>query len=193
MPGHRRQLHPRRDRLVLRRVASKEGGFGKFEHHRELAPIDNQTVIRHEPRHALFGGGVRSRCRAGDDHAARCGQALHVAADRSTRTTTRRRSIYGAGQAYAYAEEGRHALRASAGVRTLVDPNDPKDVEQVHALQDAIKVEQPGGPGKFEVPNWDPASQKKVRDALLVLGATTLTDTKPRVRHARTRSIPSGT
>ena len=26
------------------------------------------------------------------------------------------------------------------------------------------------GAGKFEVPNWDHASQKKVRDALLVLG-----------------------
>ena len=32
-------------------------------------------------------------------------------------------------------------------------------------------------PGKFEVPNWDQASQKKVRDALLVLGAT-LPDSK---------------
>ena len=47
--------------------------------------------------------------------------------------------------------------------------SDPEDVKQVHALQDAIKVEQSGGPGKFEVPNWDQASQKKVRDALLVL------------------------
>jgi hypothetical protein len=26
--------------------AVKEGGFGKFEHHRELSPIDAQTVIR---------------------------------------------------------------------------------------------------------------------------------------------------
>ena len=39
-------------------------------------------------------------------------------------------------------------------------------------MQDAVKVEQPSGPGKFEVPNWDAASQKKVRDALVVLGAT---------------------
>jgi hypothetical protein len=31
--------------------------------------------------------------------------------------------------------------------------------------------------GKFEVPNWDPASQKKVREALLSLG-TTLPDSK---------------
>jgi len=56
--------------------------------------------------------------------------------------------------------------------RTLVDPADANDVQQVHKLQDAIKVDQPGGPGRFEVPKWDPVSQKKLRDALLVLNET---------------------
>ncbi len=76
-------------------------------------------------------------------------------------------------------KSGRHTLdKATVGtryfevaVRTLVDPANPEDIKQVHALQDAIKVEQ-AGTGKFEVPNWDPVSQKKVRDALLVLGST---------------------
>ena len=49
-------------------------------------------------------------------------------------------------------------------------------MQQVHALQDALKVE-PEGTGTFEVPRWDEASQKKVRDALLVLD-TTITDFK---------------
>jgi hypothetical protein len=71
----------------------------------------------------------------------------------------------------------RDTLYSSLGVRILVDPEDPKDIEQVHALQDAIKVEQPGGPGRFEIPNWDQRSQKKVRDALLALAAT-LPDTR---------------
>jgi hypothetical protein len=61
-------------------------------------------------------------------------------------------------------------------VRTLVDPTDPRDLEAVHPLQDAIKVDQPGGPGAFEVPRWDQASQTKVREDLLDL-ATTLPDT----------------
>lgn len=61
-------------------------------------------------------------------------------------------------------------------LRILVDPSKPGDFDEVHRLQDAIKVDQPGGPGKFEVPNWDPVSQKIVRDALLVL-ASTLPDT----------------
>ncbi len=34
-----------------------------------------------------------------------------------------------------------------------------------------MKVDQ-ASVGRFEVPNWDPVSQKKVQDALSVLGAT---------------------
>jgi hypothetical protein len=79
--------------------------------------------------------------------------------------------FYGAGDCTVTKEQiGTHYVLTS--IRTLVDPNDPKDVEQVHALQDAVKVGQPGGPGKFEVPKWDPASHKKVRDALTTLGET---------------------
>jgi hypothetical protein len=59
----------------------------------------------------------------------------------------------------------------AVAIRTLVDPVDPGDVEQVHVLQDAIKVNQKAA-GQFEISGWDQASQKKVRDALLVLGST---------------------
>ena len=43
--------------LYLSTVAVKEGGFGKFEHHRELAPIDAQTVIRMN-RDTLYSAAV---------------------------------------------------------------------------------------------------------------------------------------
>ncbi len=32
--------------MYLSVVALKEGGFGKFEHHRALSPVDAQTIIR---------------------------------------------------------------------------------------------------------------------------------------------------
>jgi len=74
---------------------------------------------------------------------------------------------------------GRHTLTRQqvgtryvfAGVRILVDSNDPQDVEAVHALQDALTASQPTS-GSFEVPGWDQASQKQVRDALLSLSST---------------------
>jgi hypothetical protein len=82
---------------------------------------------------------------------------------------------YGAGK-YTLSREQIGTRYVITAVRTLIDPANPKDLEAVHKLQDAIKVEQKN-PGQFEVPAWDPASQKKVRDALLVLGET-LPDTK---------------
>lgn len=78
---------------------------------------------------------------------------------------------YGAGS-YAFTREEIGTRYVGVGIRILVDPNDPNDLKQVHALQYAIEVSQPSGPGKFEVPNWDQVSQKKVRDALVALGAT---------------------
>jgi len=78
--------------------------------------------------------------------------------------------VYGAGS-YVLDKEKVGTRYVAIPIRTLVDPTDPEDVKKVHALQDAIKVEQ-AGTGSFEVPAWDQASQKKVRDALLVLGST---------------------
>ena len=76
--------------------------------------------------------------------------------------------FYGAGR-HTFTREAIGTRYLVAAVRTLVDPNDPKDLEAVHALQDAIKVEQPGGPGAFEIPHWDMGSQKVTREALLSL------------------------
>ena len=56
-------------------------------------------------------------------------------------------------------------------LRTFADPANPQDLKEAHALQDAVTVKQRVA-GRFEVPNWDPVSQNKMRDALLVLGAS---------------------
>jgi hypothetical protein len=56
-------------------------------------------------------------------------------------------------------------------IRLLVNPHDDTELETVHALQDAIGLQQDDD-GRFEVPQWDPVSQKTVRDALAQLAAT---------------------
>ena len=160
--------------LYFSAVALKEGGFGKFEHHRELSPIVAQTIIRMN-RDTLYSAAVF------DLDAGPVTIALPDAGKRFMSLQVINEDEYSLPAQYG---AGKHVFTRKqigtrymiVGVRTLVDPNDPTDAKKVHALQDAIKVEQPGGPGKFEVPKWDPVSQKKVRDALIVLG-TTLTDT----------------
>jgi hypothetical protein len=63
--------------LYISTVALKENGFGKFEHHRELSPIDAQTIIRMN-RDTLYSAAVFDLRGTGDDHAAGCGQPFHV-------------------------------------------------------------------------------------------------------------------
>ena len=66
--------------LYFSAVASKKTALASSSTTANYRPIDAQTIIRHKSRHALFRCGVRSRCRAGDNHAAGTGQAFHVAA-----------------------------------------------------------------------------------------------------------------
>jgi hypothetical protein len=73
---------------------------------------------------------------------------------------------------YALTRDAIGTRYVAVAFRTLADPADQQDMKQAHAAQDAIKVEQPGGPGRFAVPAWDQASQKKVRDLLIALSDT---------------------
>ena len=152
----------------------KEGGLGTFRHNREAIPIDKQMVIRMN-RDTLYSLSVFD-LDAGPvtvtlpNSGQRFMSMQVIDEDHYTPEV-----IYGAGS-YTFTREKIGTRYVSLGVRILVDPTDPQDMKQVHALQDAITVTQPGGPGQFEVPNWDQASQKRVREALLAL-AKTLPDT----------------
>jgi hypothetical protein len=147
----------------------KEAGLGKLSHRREPASIDQQAVIRLN-RDTLYTSGAFDLA-AGPvtitlpDAGNRFLSLQVISQDHFAWTE------YGAGP-HAIDEAKVGTRYAVVGIRTLVDPNDPKDLAKVHALQDAMKVAQPGGPGKLELPNWDPVGQKRVRDALLVLAST---------------------
>jgi hypothetical protein len=153
----------------------KDGGFGKFMHRREPTPIAQQTVIRMN-RDTLYSAAVFDLD---------AGPVTITLPDSGKRFLSMQvidedeyspEVVYGAAVRTLKKDEigTRYVIVA---IRILVDPNDPKDVEAVHALQDAIKVSQPGGPGSFKVRNWDASSQVKVREGLLSL-ASTIPDTK---------------
>jgi hypothetical protein len=148
----------------------KKAGLGRLAHNREPASIEDQTVIRLN-RDTLYSFGVFDLAAApvtitlpdagkrfmslqiiNEDH-----YVPFVAYDHKPHTLTERN--VGA----------RYVLVA---IRTLVDPNDPKDLDEVHRLQDAIKVSQKES-GKLELPNWDQISLKEIRDALLGLAKHT--------------------
>jgi hypothetical protein len=160
---------PRAESDLYFAAVVKDGGFGKFHHNREPTPINDQTVIRMN-RDTLYSSGVF------DLDAGPVTIALPDAGTRFLSMQVIDENHYCPSVVYG---GGKHTLTKDrvgtryviAVIRILVDPADLKDVEQVHTLQDAIKVEQ-AGRGTFEVPNWDRLSQKKMRDALIVLGST---------------------
>ena len=160
--------------LYLANVA-KDDGFGRFHFFREPSPIEHQSIIRLN-RDTLYGAVVLDLDSGPatvtlPDVGERFRSLQVIDEDHFTHDV-----FYDAGT-HTFSRDDIGTRYMILGLRILVDPNDPADLAAVHALQDATTLAQPGGPGTFEVPAWDAASQKRVRDALLDL-ATTLPDTK---------------
>jgi hypothetical protein len=156
------------------KLIKDSGGLGKLGHHREPPSIDNQIVIRMN-RDTLYSSAVF------DLDAGPATGTLPNAGKRFMSMQVINEDpytpevVYGAGS-YTLTKEKVGTRYVQTIIRTLVDPTNSKDIEEVHTLQDAIKVDQKSV-GRFEIPNWDEASHKRVREALLVLAAT-LPDSK---------------
>jgi hypothetical protein len=148
---------------------AKQGGLGKLLHRREPASIQAQTVIRLN-RDTLYTSGVFD-LDAGPvtitmpDPGKRFMALQIINEDHYVPNV-----FYGPGT-HTLTRENVGTRYVVTAIRILVNPASPDDIRQVQALQDSIKVSQ-DGPGQLDIPKWDPVSQKKVRDALLVLGST---------------------
>ena len=147
----------------------KQGGFGKFFHARALQSLERQVVPRIN-RDTLYSIAILDLD---------AGPVTVTLPDSGTRFLSMQvldEDEYNVKVAYG---KGRHTFTRDTvdtryimvAVRVLVDPGSEDDLAKVHALQDGIGIEQKSA-GRFEIPNWDPQSQKKVREALLVLGET---------------------
>lgn len=147
----------------------KDGALGTFFHARTPPSIDDQKVVRMN-RDTLYSFGIFD-LDAGPvtltlpDAGKRYMMAQVIDQDHYTHDVT-----YAPGYK-TYTKDAIGTRYMIVIIRTLVDPQSDDDVKQVHALQDKVKVAQ-ASPGVLDVPNWDPASQSKVRDALKVLGST---------------------
>jgi hypothetical protein len=152
----------------------KAGAFGKFRHGRELAPIVSRGIVRPN-RDTLYSFAVFD-FEAGPvtvtlpDAGKRFMVMQVVNQDQYTPAV-----FYGAGR-HTLTKAGIGTRYAIVVVRMLVNPANPQDIQQIHALQDALTASQQS-PGAFEIPNWDETSLKKVHAALLQLGET-ISDTR---------------
>jgi len=145
------------------------GGFGRFDHTREPTPMDKQVVIRLN-RDTIYSAAVL------DLEASPATIRLPEAGDRFVSLQVINQNHFVHGVHYAPAtvtlEQDDVGTRyAVVAVRTLVNPEEPDDVARANALQDSIRIEQSSA-GRFEIPEWDQASQDRIRAALLELATT---------------------
>ncbi len=151
-------------------VSAKESALGKLFHRRDPFDVNQQTVIRGN-RDTLYSSGIF------DLDAGPVTVTLPDAGNRFMSLMVLNQDHYvtdvfhGAGS-HTFAKDHVGTRYVMIAMRTLIDPGKAGDADVVHKLQDAIKVDQPGGPGKLELPAWDKTSQDNVRKALLALGAT---------------------
>jgi hypothetical protein len=139
--------------------------INEFEHRREPAAIDDQTVIRMN-RDTLYSVAIVDISQGATltlpDAGGRYRSAMIVNNDHYINEV-----IY---------DPGDHGLTVDrfdtdyvrVSVRTLVDPDDPADVAAVHVLQDEIQVSAPSARA-FTGVDYDTASLDATRDALLSL------------------------
>ncbi|MCI3206379.1 MULTISPECIES: DUF1254 domain-containing protein [Pandoraea] len=152
----------------------KDGGFGRFHARRTLPRVDQQIVVRLN-RDTLYSAAVIDLDAGpatvtvpstGDRY-------LAMQAINEDHYTTQ--IIHSGGQ-YRFTRETAGTRYLLLAVRILVDANDPRDLDEVHRLQDRFAISQARS-GHFEIPDWDAGTQTKVRDHLVALG-TLLPDAK---------------
>jgi len=154
--------------LYFRKAAMDDGAFGKLRHRREMASIDKQDVVRMN-RDTLYSSGVFD-LDAGPititlpDAGKRFMSMQVVSQDHFTTEVA-----YGPGT-FVYDKSKVGTRYVYIIIRTLANSEDPQDMKAANAVQDRIEVQQ-AAVGKFEVPNWDQATQSKARSALENLGS----------------------
>jgi hypothetical protein len=142
----------------------RQGALGRFLHTREVVRLDRQDVVRMN-RDTLYSFAIID-LDAGPatvhlpDTGGRFLSLLAIDQDHFNPVV-----FYAPGQrTFTRAEIGTRYVGLVA--RTFLDPNDAADTAAAHAAQDGLRVEQPGGPGRFEVPEWDRTSQDALRGIL---------------------------
>ncbi len=146
--------------------AATIGGLGKFHHAREPVAIDKQTVIRMN-RDTLYSFAVFDLAAAPvtlsmPDTGKRYMSMMVVNQDHYLPVVA-----YGT-KPVTLTQESVGSRYVFVAIRTLVDPNDRKDLDEVHKLQNAITVSQRDS-GALDLPNWDEDDLTDIRNGLLTL------------------------
>lgn len=142
------------------------GSFGKMRHTREMAPVDNQPIVRLN-RDTLYSSGIFDLD---------AGPVTVTIPDTGKRFISMQVIDEDQYSPAVYYKPGEYTLsRKEIGtryilvaVRVLANPDDPSDMDAAHKAQDGVIAKQAKA-GVFEIPDWDEKSRNGTRGALTAL------------------------
>ena len=156
IPVHLKNINTVETAYQMERYQKIAGGVNTVYHNREMVPIDKQTTIAMN-RDTFYSLAVLNLSEpltiTLPEANGRYMAAQIVDADHYTPF------VFDKPGTYTLTEEKVGTKYAVMILRTFVDPSDPKDIETVHKLQDAVKIEG-GGKAPFVVPNYDKNTYK---------------------------------
>lgn len=155
------------DRYFGQRV--EQGCLGEFCHDRQPTAVDEQPVIRMNrdtPYSLAIFDLTTPVTIVKPDVGERFQSIVVINQDHYILDT-----IYQPGS-YTFTQDDAGTRYIQINIRTFVDPNEPADVDALHAAQDAVEIRQEDK-GSFEVPNWDQDSLTGLRKAILSMSAWT--------------------
>ena len=146
-------------------LRADDGFYGRIKHIREPVSVDNQPVVRVSRdfllSYAVFDLTTPVTVKM-PDAKGRFQSLRAINQDHYIVSNT-----YDPGD-HVFTQEQVGTRYLYLAVRTVVDPDDPKDLAAAHALQDQITWQQEAV-GKLELPNWDQKQLAEVRKAILGL------------------------
>lgn len=152
--------------MYFNRDVKTKDNLGRFHHGRDIVTAENQTVVRSNRdvlvSTAVFDFDAGPVTITVPDPGRRFLSILVVNEDHYNPL-----AAFGGGT-YSLTKDNVGTRYAQVVLRLFADPNDPKDMEIAHSLQDKVRVVQAGGPGRLQTPKWDKASQDRIRDSLLI-------------------------
>ncbi len=156
--------------LQFKGYAEKYDAFGKFTHSRKPYDVKKQ-VTQSGNRDTLYSFGVFDLSKSPltislPDTGDRYMSLMLVSQDHDVYP-----AFYAPGK-WTFTQKEIGTRYVMFGIRTFANPNDPKDLEAAHRLQDQVTVEQKDKGDLSGIPEWDEKQMMALRKSYNAIGST---------------------
>ena len=156
--------------LQFKGYAEKYDAFGKFTHSRKPYDVHRQ-VTQSGNRDTLYSFGIFDLSKSPltislPDTGDRYMSLMLVSEDHDVYP-----AFYAPGK-WTFTQEEIGTRYVMFGIRTFANPNDPKDLEAAHRLQDQVRVEQKDKGDLSGIPEWNEKQMMALRRAYNEIGST---------------------